>query len=320
MEFEHNNDTADKADELRKRSFINILVPVLMLVTVVVCVVLLVVVIKLDRKIDGMEEKLQAFQDNSNSDGMTVDGENSEVSDIYGNPVDQTEAADIVEAATLENMHVWDGGKDKSSEIRRVYLTFDDGPSSNTDRILDILDEYGVKATFFVVGKEGYNEQYKRIVEQGHTLGMHSYTHKYNEIYASLDAYKQDLTKLHDFLYELTGEDCDIVRFPGGSSNTISHVDMRELIAYLDEQDMVYFDWNVSSGDAARGYVSAEQIASNVLDNVGNYNNAVILFHDAADKDTTIDALPTIIEKILESENTVLLPISEDTVKVQHVH
>lgn len=72
-----------------------------------------------------------------------------------------------------------------------------------------------MKATFFVVGKDKYPEQYKRIVADGHTLGMHSYSHKYNEIYASLDAYKQDLTQLHDFLYELTGEDCNIVRFPG---------------------------------------------------------------------------------------------------------
>ncbi len=227
---------------------------------------------------------------------------------------------DIAEAAVCENSHVWDDREDSSAGIKRVYLTFDDGPSANTDRILDILDQYGVKATFFVVAKDKYPEQYKRIVADGHTLGMHSYSHKYNEIYESLDAYKHDLTRLHDFLYELTGEDCNIVRFPGGSSNTISKADMWELIDYLDEEGMVYFDWNVSSGDAAGGHKSASQIARNVLDNVGKYNNSVILFHDAAGKDSTVDALPMIIEAILESDNTVILPISKDTVRVQHLH
>lgn len=320
MEFEHNEDTTDETPDLKKWSFINIFVPVLTLITIVICIVMLVLVANLGKKVDGLEERLQVLQDNNNSNDMTAYESFSDVSDIYSSVVDESEAADIVEAQVLENKYVWDDSVDKSSGIKRVYLTFDDGPSSNTDRILDILDQYGVKATFFVVGKEGYAEQYKRIVEEGHTLGMHSYSHKYNEIYASLDAYKQDLTKLHDFLYELTGEDCDIVRFPGGSSNTISKVDMWDLIDYLNEEDMVYFDWNVSSGDAAKGYISADQIVGNVLNNINNYNNVVILFHDAAGKNTTVDALPSIIEKILESENTVLLPISKDTVRVQHLH
>ena len=135
-----------------------------------------------------------------------------------------------------------------------------------------------------------------------------------------MDAYRADLAKLHDFLYELTGEDCSIVRFPGGSSNTISRVDMWELIDYLKREDMVYFDWNVSSGDATGDRKSADQIARNVLDSIGQFSNAVVLFHDAPGKDSTVDALPAIIEKILESDNTVILPIVEDTVRVQHLH
>lgn len=206
------------------------------------------------------------------------------------------------------------------SGIRKVYLTFDDGPSLNTDKILDILNEYGVKATFFVVGKEGYTEEYQRIVKEGHTLGMHSYSHKYREIYQSLDSYKEDLKQLHSFLYEITGVDSQIVRFPGGSSNTISKVDMKELIDYLNQEGIAYFDWNVSSGDASSNYISASQIADNVLNNVWKYDSVVVLMHDSATKDTTVEALPIIIEKILESENTVLLPISEDTIPIQHVH
>ena len=213
-----------------------------------------------------------------------------------------------------------DGGTwDENTGIRRVYLTFDDGPSTYTNEILDILNEYGVKATFFVVGKEGYTEEYQRIVEEGHTLGMHSFSHKYQEMYQSLDSYKEDLTKLHEFLYETTGVDSRIVRFPGGSSNKTSKVDMQELISYLTEENIVYYDWNVSSGDASNVYVSAQQIANNVLNNVWKYDSVIVLMHDSSAKYATVQALPTIIEKILESENTVLLPISEDTVPIQHI-
>lgn len=331
---DHNEETGDEAAEFlgqaKKKRFIDIVIPVLTLMTIVNCVVILVLVMNIGRKVNGLEQRLVLLQDSAvSSAGASRVEESSEpagtsgsleVADIDGNIVDGTEAADIVEAAVLEDTHKWDGREDSSAGIRRVYLTFDDGPSSNTERILDILDQYGVKATFFVVGKEGYADQYKRIVEDGHTLAMHSYSHKYSEIYASLDAYREDLTKLHDFLYEITGEDCSIVRFPGGSSNTISHVDMWELINYLNRENMVYFDWNVSSGDATGGKKSAEQIAKNVLDSVGQFNTAVVLFHDAAGKDSTVDALPAIIEKILESDNTVMLPISEDTVRVQHLH
>lgn len=225
----------------------------------------------------------------------------------------------------IENQIVWENVKqgarawNSDAGIRKVYLTFDDGPSENTDKILDILDEYGVKATFFVVGKEGYTEEYQRIVEEGHSLGMHSFSHKYREIYQSVDAYGEDMNKLHDFLYEVTGEECKIARFPGGSSNTISKVDMQELIMYLTEQGITYYDWNVSSGDAASSFVSASQIENNVLNNVWKYDSVMILMHDSSAKDTTVEALPNIIERILESENTVLLPISEDTIPIQHI-
>lgn len=224
------------------------------------------------------------------------------------------------EAVLTENRVVWEDVSEVSDGgVHKVYLTFDDGPSANTDAILDILDEYGVKATFFVVGKEGYNDQYRRIVDEGHSLGMHSYSHKYRDIYQSLDAYREDLELLHSFLYELTGVDSRIVRFPGGSSNTIGSDKIQEFIAYLDDEGMTYYDWNVSSGDAASGYVSASRIESNVLDHVGRFDTSIVLMHDSADKDTTLEALPTIIETLLASDDIVLLPITESTVPIQHV-
>ncbi len=291
---------------------------ILVFMMLCICTVLLVLVLNLNKEVGNINTKLMALQER-NQQAELESEELESVSDINGSSVDSTEAADIVEAAALENKVVWDENRDQVSGIKRVYLTFDDGPSSNTDRILDVLEMYGVKATFFVVGKENYEEQYKRIVEDGHTLAMHSYSHVYRDIYSSLDAYKQDLNKLKTFLYEITGTECNIVRFPGGSSNTISKVDMHTLTEYLDSENMVYFDWNVSSGDASRAHKSANQIAANVLDNIDKYNNAVVLMHDAAGKSSTVDALPIIIEKLLESEDTVLLPISQETVKIQHI-
>lgn len=221
----------NKRPECKKKSFIEILVPVLTLLTIANCAVILVLVMNIGRKVNRLEQQVLLIQ-NETKNALVTEQEVvlADISDLDGNAVDAEEAADIAAVEVQENTHKWDGKGDSSNGIRRVYLTFDDGPSANTDRILDILAQYGVKATFFVVGKEGYTDQYRRIVEDGHTLAMHSYSHRYNEVYASLDSYKADLTKLHDYLYELTGEDCRFVRFPGGSSNTVSKVSMWDLI------------------------------------------------------------------------------------------
>lgn len=207
-----------------------------------------------------------------------------------------------------------------TEDCRKIYLTFDDGPSCNTDEILDILAQYDVKATFFVVGKtdEKSVAAYQRIVAEGHTLGMHSYSHKYDEIYQSVDSFAGDMEELQELLYEITGVWSRYVRFPGGSSNTVSQVDMMELIAYLNEQGIRYYDWNVSSGDASRETLNAETIVENVLRDVGKHDTAIVLMHDAADKPTTVEALPEILEELLAMDNTRILAIDDETVPIQH--
>lgn len=206
--------------------------------------------------------------------------------------------------------------------IRRVYLTFDDGPSIYTGELLDILAQYNVKATFFVTGKgkEGYGDIYRRIVEEGHTLGMHSYSHEYSNIYASLENFQEDIATLRNFLYRETGTVSRFYRFPGGSSNTVSSTDIHEFIRYLNAMDIDYFDWNVSGGDAVRGSVSSEQITEGVMREIPSRRVAVVLMHDAADKRSTVEALPKLIEGIqaLEDE-TEILPITEETMLIQHV-
>lgn len=214
-----------------------------------------------------------------------------------------------------------DASDEENVTVRKVYLTFDDGPSSNTDNILDILDTYGVKATFFVTGKEGAKAEasYRRIVEEGHTLGMHSYTHDYSVIYASEEAFMEDMEKLQRYLYDVTGVQSTYIRFPGGSSNKVSDVDMRLLITDVHEAGMEYFDWNVSSQDASSKPLTKEEILDNCLNSIERFQNCIILMHDAGSKDSTVEALPELIEHIQAMEHTELLPITKDTVPVWHI-
>ncbi|MCM1539521.1 MAG: polysaccharide deacetylase family protein [bacterium] len=241
------------------------------------------------------------------SDAADGNNENENPPDADGQ-----DGADGTEELTGEQLY---------PDYRKVYLTFDDGPSSNTEAILEILDRYDIKATFFVVGKtdEHSQEMYRRIVEAGHTLGMHSYSHRYGEIYASTEAFTEDLEKIRSYLYDMTGLTSCFYRFPGGSSNALNSTDVQELIDVLDERGIIYFDWNVLNGDAGSVQLTAAQLADNVTNNMERYHTAIVLMHDAAGKKATVEALPVIIERILAMDNTVILPITEDTARIQQV-
>ncbi len=208
---------------------------------------------------------------------------------------------------------------DKS--IRKVYLTFDDGPSENTDEILDILKQYNVKATFFIVGKEGTmaKDAMRRIVEEGHTIGIHTYSHKYSQIYASMEEFVKDFQKLQKYIYDVTGVDTLYYRFPGGSSNEVSDVEITKLIDWVHSQGLEYYDWNSSADDALALNYDAEAIVDNCIRTIRVNNAAIVLLHDAKDKNATVEALPMLIESIQAMENTVILPITEHTVPIQHI-
>ena len=207
----------------------------------------------------------------------------------------------------------------EKGDVHKVYLTFDDGPSEYTGDILDILAEYGIKATFFVVGseEEGAGDIYRRIVEEGHTLGMHSYSNKYSVIYQSREAFAEDYRKLHDYLLAETGVDVRYYRFRGGSSNQISNVPMADLIHYLNEQGVVYYDWNVTSGDAAAAFTT-DEIVEKVTGDVAKYKTSVVLLHDTGGKQTTVEALGPLIEA-LQAMEAEILPIGDDTDAIQYV-
>ena len=208
----------------------------------------------------------------------------------------------------------------ESDGIHRVYLTFDDGPSIYTDDILDILAEYNVKATFFVVGRENTASyaRYLRIVEEGHTLGMHSYSHVYSDIYASPESFAEDTQRIRSLLEDVTRQTPVFYRFPGGSSNDVSRTDVRELAEYLESQGIIYFDWNVSSGDAGKIPLTSDQIVRNALSGIESRDTTVILLHDAASKRSTVYALPQIIETLQSMDNVEILPITYDTAVIHH--
>lgn len=203
-----------------------------------------------------------------------------------------------------------------------IYLTFDDGPSSNTEEILNILREYDVKATFFVTGKtdEESAQLYERIVQGGHTLGMHSYSHKYNEIYSSRESFETDLNKIKNLIVEETGILPIYYRFPGGSSNTAtSRQAMKEYIDILHSQGIEYIDWNVQCGDADGSNPSPEKIINNIFKGFGKYHTNVVLLHDGAGHGNTVEALPGIIQRA-RNMGAKLEPITEATLPVQHLN
>lgn len=203
----------------------------------------------------------------------------------------------------------------------KVYLTFDDGPSKYTEEILDILDAYDVKATFFVLGKENdYSiEMLQEIANRGHTIGMHSYTHKYADVYRSVEDFAADFYQIYSYILENTGIQSACYRFPGGSSNTISDIDMHEFADFLAQREIEFYDWNVSSGDGGSVLLDVDTLVQNSTSSISRYGTSIILMHDAASRPTTVEALPRIIENILAMEDTVILPITEETTPIHHI-
>lgn len=204
-------------------------------------------------------------------------------------------------------------------EVKKVYandqkvafLTFDDGPSKNTEKILDILKRENVKATFFVNGHENdfAKEMYKRIVDEGHTIANHTYSHSYKGVYKSQEAFIRDMDKLNDYVYSLVGVKMDIVRFPGGSNNHINrkysgtkdNSFMEGLCERIEGEGYTYFDWTVDSTDASKAKQETSKIISSTLSESLKQKYPIVLFHDAPAKTTTVEALPSIIKKLKEN-------------------
>ena len=243
-----------------------------------------------------------SIKDNSHQYNLTIDPQNFnphktgtytviyKVTDLSNN---QTLFKRQVEV--LEKLEI---GTSIESNEKIVYLTFDDGPSGNTDKILTILDQYQAKATFFVTGcHQEYNYLIKKAYQKGHTIGLHSYQHEYPDIYQSKKAYFNDLDKIGKMVKEIIGFTPHYIRFPGGSSNKVSKNYCTGLMSILTKevikQGYQYYDWNGDTNDASSNNVSVHEIISSATNE--NHQNIMILAHDTNAKNTTVEALPSII-------------------------
>lgn len=208
-----------------------------------------------------------------------------------------------------------DTQKVSTSDSPVMYLTFDDGPNDYTRTILDILDDYEIKATFFVTGTRPdcfylIQEAYQR----GHTIGLHAYQHDYDTIYQSIDSYLNDLKKISEIVETETGEKSLFLRFPGGTSNLVSNVSMYELMDKVEELGYQYFDWNGEIGDA-KGNGSLASVIVSSMHGVDGKRDVMMLCHD---RQITVEVLPTIIEYYQEL-GYVFLPITSNTNSFCHL-
>lgn len=178
------------------------------------------------------------------------------------------------------------------------YLTFDDGPSDNTLKILDILKRANAKASFFVVGTSKLS-YIKRAKDEGHTIALHTNSHDFKTVYKSESDYFKDLNSISNKVENLIGEAPKIMRFPGGSSNTVSKKYCKGIMTKLTRQvqskGYVYVDWNVDSGDASGNNIAASKLVSNIKANSKGKGDICVLMHDTGAKKTTVEALPQII-------------------------
>lgn len=299
-------------DEKRGLNKINvfkmILLSLFILIPYIVCGILIYELVNINKDLNDIKTNILS-EEVENIDDHT------ELNDINLEDLEFVEIEKYTRGYELEDLT--DG--EEYPDYQRIYLTFDDGPGKYTNDLLDILYEYNVKATFFVIYQPNCEALYQRIVADGHTLALHSYTHSYRKVYGNLEGFTNDVTSMYDFLFEVTGEYPKFYRFPGGSSNTIYKGDKNNLIDFIYEKDLVYYDWNCESKDASKTPLTSNQIANNVIKSVGNKKEAIVLMHDTNAKKSTIDAVPTIIEYFQEKDNVIFLPITESTEPIQHV-
>lgn len=191
---------------------------------------------------------------------------------------------------------------EQTAPEKTCYLTFDDGPSDVTLRILDVLAEEDVKATFFVTGRnsEVNKGALQAAANAGHSIGIHTYSHDYQSIYASVDDYLEDFDKIYERVLDATGTPPSIFRFPGGSINVYNGANYTSIIAEMTRRGFVFYDWNAAGDDAVAGGISAAQVTENVLKSAAGQDRLIVLLHDRVDNGSTAAALPDIIDGLRE--------------------
>lgn len=193
---------------------------------------------------------------------------------------------------------------------KKVYLTFDDGPSKLTLEVLKVLDEHQVKATFFVVGSkcESYHSVINKIKSGGHALGLHSYSHNYSNLYSNFENFYNEMKRTQEIIKNITGDEVNIIRFPGGSYKRLN----KDFYNYLENLNFKIYDWNLSCGDGTSPTPSPEQMVINSTENYNKYKDIILLMHSRDTDKNTLEALPKIIE-FYKSKNYKFEVITKET-------
>ena len=199
----------------------------------------------------------------------------------------------------------YDAKKVQGSGPKIAYLTFDDGPTKNTPLLLSTLKSLNVRATFFVVGVncQKFPDAVRQEASAGHAVGIHSWTHQYSYIYASMTDFMQDFNRLRNYVTQQLGREPDICRFPGGTNNTVSlrygrdHI-MRQVVRQVESMNIRPIDWNVSPEDAVERVPSSGTIVRRVIRQTGGQHRPVILLHDLSRSTNTVNAVPQIVRSL----------------------
>lgn len=199
-----------------------------------------------------------------------------------------------------------------------VYITIDDGPTTGTPKILDILDKYDAKATWFVTGQylEGsaLTDMLKQIHDRGNAIGVHTFSHAYRSIYKSVDAYLADYEKMNKIIVDAVGESSDMFRFPGGSNAGYNKKIRSELLKRVKSEGLVYYDWNAFTGDT-EGKSKSQMVQKAIKES--SYNNkTILLMHDVPGKDAVVEALPEILAG-LKKEGYQFRALDKNVVPIQ---
>lgn len=333
-----------KRINLYKRIIVIFVIAMILLPTIL-CIILFIMLRSTNKELEAVKKlKLEQlyYAENSTEDTLNDKGpepnfypQNSHMS---VNPTESETEMTVTEEPTTEiqieepneseyGIPINDGipgAVEYSDEIKQalaegrkvVYLTYDDGPSPNTYQLLDVLDKYNVKVTFFINGYPGYEDELIEIHKRGHTVAMHTYTHRYDVVYGGVDSFANEIALLSDYIYNVIGIRTGIFRFPGGSSTRMTD-EIQMYVDYLNQEGMVFFDWNVASGDAVVNPLTTEQVYNNVMSGIAQKDVSIVLMHDAAGKETTMYATELIIQSLQEM-NALILPITNDTVPVHH--
>lgn len=279
---------------------------------------------RLSRHLKDLNQQV-ASADVSDTSSVEPDGDWSDSStEPQAEPTDPISDADMPAYTELfPDLYADYVVKNDDNTQKVVYLTFDDGPSSEvTAQVLDNLDEAGVKATFFVTAqfgnKEFRAEMYREILNRGHTLAIHTYSHDYKTIYSSVEDYLKDMNEIYQEIYEATGYRVFLIRFPGGSVNSYNPDIYRELIAEVTRRGFTFCDWTISAEDAVGGNPSSGEIIDRLVEGCEKYNKSIVLCHDTDGQATTAQAIVDTVE-ILSSEGYSFKAI-EPNIRPIHFH